>query len=126
MLAAVLLVSLTACAQVFPRNCPAIGWTNTVEVDASAYGNDAFVQLCVLSRCSVAPGEREMPSDDASVPFRGEGDTFQLGMTAPEEVLIRVYSVHGTLVAEKEHEIDWTHSTDPCGGPSIASILVET
>ena len=45
-------------------------------------------------------------------------------MSAPEEVLIRVYAAGGALLVEEEHEIEWTHSTDPCGGPSIAAPIV--
>ncbi|MEV4775277.1 hypothetical protein [Microbacterium sp. LWH12-1.2] len=123
-LTVLLLVGVTACAQLFPRNCPAIGWINTVEIDASVYGDDAFIQLCTDAGCSPAPGETETPPLDLSTPVRGDVDTFQFGMTAPDEVLLRVYGADGALIVEEQHEIGWTHSTDPCGGPSTANPVV--
>ncbi|WP_309102531.1 hypothetical protein [Microbacterium sp.] len=117
----VLLLTLPACAE---NACPAIGWNNVVTVDAAAYGDDVFIQLCTDAGCSAAPGEEPTPSSDPATPVRADDTTFGFGMAAPDEALVRVYAADGSLVAESEHTISWTHSTDRCGGPSTAEPIV--
>ena len=106
--------------------CPAIGWNNTVEIDASAFGEAVFVQLCVDAGCSAAPGEEPTPSSDMGMPVQNEDGVFSLSMTAPEEATVRVYDSLGALLHESEHDIAWTHSTEACGGPSIAETITLT
>ena len=118
-LTAALAVSLAGCATA----CPAIGYISILTVDASAYGDDVFVQLCVSTGCSVGPDGQETPSTDPTVPSVGEDGEF-LFMAVPEAVTARVFAADGILLAENEHEIDWTHSTEQCGGPSTARPLV--
>lgn len=121
MLVVALLCSTMGCAQTV---CPAIGWNNTVQVDASAFGPDVFVQLCVNARCSAGPGEAPTASSDMGVPVQDGDGVFSLSMTAPEEATIRVYDAAGTLLYESDHDITWTHSTEPCGGPAISDRVV--
>ncbi|MBP2379317.1 hypothetical protein JOF42_002812 [Microbacterium phyllosphaerae] len=37
---------------------------------------------------------------------------------------MRVYDDSGILIAETQETIAWTHSSDPCGGPSTAPPVV--
>lgn len=103
--------------------CPAIGWINTVTVDASAFGDAAFVQLCVPVGCSAAPGEHPSPSSDLRVPTSSADGGFAVGMTTPDSVTVRVYDADGIL-HEEAVEISWTHSDGPCGGPSVAGVIM--
>ena len=103
--------------------CPAIGWINEIEVDAARYGDGRFVQLCTDAGCSPAPGVVRTTETDLAVPH-SDGDGFQVGMTAPEKVIIRVYDAPGTLVHDAEHDIRWTHTEGRCGGPSTAERVV--
>lgn len=124
MVGLVLALGSTGCSS--DAVCPAIGWNNTVEVDASGFGEAVFVQLCVDAGCSAAPGEEPTPSSDMGMPVQNEDGVFSLSMTAPEEATVRVYDAVGTLLHESEHDIAWTHSTEVCGGPSIAETITLT
>ncbi|WP_091225736.1 hypothetical protein [Microbacterium sp. 3J1] len=104
--------------------CPAIGWSNGVEIDASAYGSDVFLQVCSDAGCSAAPGVVPTPESEPSVPALGEAGTVHFGFAAPDEITVRVYDISGILLSESEEPIAWTHSTEPCGGPSTAPPLV--
>lgn len=106
--------------------CPAIGWNNTVRVDASAFGEAVLVQLCVDAGCTAAPGEELTVSSDMGMPVQNEDGVFSLSMTAPEEATIRVYDSVGAFLYESDHDIAWTHSTEVCGGPSIAETITLT
>ena len=106
--------------------CPAIGHNNQIEVDASVFADDVFIQLCVKIRCSEAWGEQPTPSSDSRTPIRVDGEPFSLGMTAPEEVTVRVYDAAGILIHESTHAPVWTHSTEVCGGPSTTAPIVLT
>lgn len=121
MLVMALLGAATGCAQ---TACPAIGWINTVEVDASAFGPDVLVQFCVDAGCSAGPGEEPTPSSDMGAPLQNEDGVFSLSMTTPEQATIRVYDATGTLLHESDHDITWSHSTERCGGPSISDPVV--
>lgn len=116
---ALALTLFTPGCQLPPGACPAIAWINSISVDTSAYPGDVFVQVCTDAGCSDAPGASPTPSPDFSAP-RGDGKTFELGMSTPDVVTARVYDASGTLLAETEELIDWTRSTDPCGGPATA------
>lgn len=107
-----------------PEACTAIGWSNAVTIDSSAYGSDVFVQVCTDAGCSAAPGVEPTPSTDASIPERGDAGMFGFGFDAPDDITVRVYDADGILLAQSEETIDWTHSTDPCGGPSTAPPVV--
>lgn len=121
---ALALLGATGCAGVV---CPAIGWSNGIEVDASAYGDDAFVQLCVDVGCSAGPAEQPTPSSEIGVPFREDDGVFTLSMTTPDEVTVRVYDASGVVLHESDHRLDWTYSADVCGGPSsVGPIVLET
>lgn len=61
---------------------------------------------------------------DRSRRAHSDGEGFQVGMTAPEKVIIRVYDARGTLVHDAEHDIRWTHTEGRCGGPSTAERVV--
>ena len=121
------------CAAVLPTTacqaeavCPAIGWSNAITVDASALGDDVFVQMCVASACSPAPGATATAPSDARTPIHDGDGVFQLGMTAPDAVTVRVYAGDGGLLDEAEHDLDWEHSDAPCGGPSATDPIVLT
>ncbi|MEV4738191.1 MULTISPECIES: hypothetical protein [unclassified Microbacterium] len=120
----VVVVALLAGCSFPPGACTAIGWSNAVTIDASAYGSDVFLQVCTGAGCSPDPGVEPTPSTDLSVPERGDAWAFGFGFDAPEEITVRVYDDGGILLSETEETIDWTHSTDPCGGPSTAPPVV--
>ncbi|KNY06415.1 hypothetical protein [Microbacterium sp. GCS4] len=107
-----------------PGACTTIGWSNAVEIDPSAYGSDVFLQVCTDAGCSTGPGVEPTPSTDLSVPERGDAGAFGFGFDAPDHIIVRVYDDGGILLSETEEPIDWTHSTDPCGGPSTAPPVV--
>lgn len=111
---------LAGCATV----CPAIGWSNGVTIDSSAFGGDVFLQVCSDAGCSSGPGAQPTPETDSSVPAQGEAGAFHFGFAAPDRITVRVYDSAGALLAESDEQIDWTHSTDPCGGPSTAPPIV--
>lgn len=113
-------VLLTGCATA----CPAIGWTNGVAIDASVHAPDVFLQVCSEHGCSPAPGVAPTPEIDPSTPTGGDDGRFFFGFDAPEEITVRVFDAGGILLAESEETIDWTHSTDRCGGPSTAPPIV--
>ncbi|MGN7947709.1 hypothetical protein ACTJKH_03080 [Microbacterium sp. 22215] len=104
--------------------CSAIGWSNGVEIDASAYGSEVFLQVCSEAGCSADPGVTPTPETDLSVPAQGDAGTFQFGFAAPDDITVRVYDDSGILIAETQETIAWTHSSDPCGGPSTAPPVV--
>lgn len=105
--------------------CPAIGWSNGLTIDASAYGDEVFLQVCVEGTgCSVAPGVEPTPSTDLSVPEQGEPGQFGFGFSAPDSITVRVFDASGVLIAESEESVEWTHSADVCGGPSTAPPVV--
>jgi len=106
--------------------CPAIGWINTLEVDASAFAGDVFVQLCVEAGCSSAPGETPSMSSDLAIPVSTGDGVYEIGMTTPDEATVRVYDAAGALIQESEHVINWTLPTDPCGGPGTADPIILT
>ncbi|MFJ4225479.1 hypothetical protein [Microbacterium sp. NPDC089695] len=107
-----------------PGACTAIGWSNGVEVDSSAYGEGVLLQVCSDAGCSPGPEVEPTPETDASVPAPGDDGTFSFGFDAPETITVRVYDSSATLLSESVETIDWTHSTDPCGGPSTAPPVV--
>ena len=116
----VVAVLLPGCATA----CPAIGWSNGVEIDASAYGSDVFLQVCSDAGCSAGPGVTPTLETDLSVPVQGDAGTFHFGFAAPDDITVRVYDDSGILIAETQEPIDWRHSSDPCGGPSTALPVV--
>ncbi|WP_243232615.1 hypothetical protein [Microbacterium sp. CIAB417] len=116
-----MLAAATGCA---PQACPAIGWISVVEVDATAVGDAVFVQLCVNATCSPAPDSSE--ADAPAITVTTDEHTWSFGfidLSTPENVTVRVYRA-GALTDETEHAVDWTHSTEACGGPSIADPIV--
>ncbi len=112
---------LTGCATA----CPAIGWSNGLTIDASAYGDDVFLQVCVDGAgCSAAPGVEPTPSTDPSIPEQGEPGEFGFGFSAPDVITVRLFDATGVLIGESDESVEWTHSTDVCGGPSTAPPVV--
>lgn len=125
MLGVILLAGTAGCAA--PGSvCPTIGWINSVRVDASAFGSDVFIQLCVDAGCSAAPTEAPTPSSDLSVPVSTGDGAYAVGMTTPDEATVRVYDAAGALIQESEHAMSWTLPTDVCGGPGTAAPIVVT
>jgi hypothetical protein len=122
MLGLALLLGASGCAG--GTTCPAIGYDNRIDVDASIFGDDVFVQLCVKTRCSEARGEQPTPSSDSRTPIRVDDESFSLGMTAPAEVTVRVYDASGVVIHESTHALAWTHSTEVCGGPSTTAPII--
>lgn len=116
----VLALLLPGCATA----CPAIGWSNGVEIDASALGPDVLLQICSDAGCSAEPGATPTPQTDFSTPAQGDAGIFHFGFAAPDVITVRVYDDSGILVAETRESIDWTHSSDACGGPSTAPPII--
>jgi hypothetical protein len=128
--------------------CPALAWMNSLTV--SLDGNLAavgLVELCADGTCSVrsdapatfpvtpiSPGARPVPASSApsSSPYSAarvdEGTwRFSLRMRAPAQVIIRVLSPEGTVLAERELELDWARvDSSPCGGPATAGPITLT
>lgn len=113
-------LALAGCATA----CPAIGYISVLTVDAGAYGDEAFVQLCVPGGCSAGADGTETSSSDATVPFRGQEDGEFLFTAVSDEIIVRVFAPDGSLLTEQEHDIPWTHSEEQCGGPSTTPPLV--
>jgi hypothetical protein len=110
--------------------CPAIGWTNAVILDTTAFPGAAAVQFCVEGECSPLPGiepglETTSSATLFSVTPQDDG-TWALGfdMSTPDAVEIRLFDAQNALIHESEEPISWTHSTEPCGGPSTADAMV--
>ena len=121
------LLSAPGCAPLVSEACPAIGWINTVDVDASAYGDAGFVQLCVDGVCSPAPDAAE--DDVELIPaVTGDAGVWSFSMVntepTPASVVVRIFEAGGALLEESEHDITWELSTARCGGPAIADRVV--
>ncbi|WP_091030392.1 hypothetical protein [Microbacterium oxydans] len=106
--------------------CPAIGWFNGATLDASAVPGAAGVQFCVEGECSPAPGTEPTSSTNLFMATPQDDGTWALGfdMSTPEVVEIRLFDAQNTLIHESEESIAWTHSDEPCGGPSTADPIV--
>lgn len=106
--------------------CPAIGWFNGVTLDASAVAGVAAVQFCVEGECSptpgVAPGADPTSSANMFTVTPQEDGTWALGfdMSTPDAVEVRLFDAQNVLIRESDESISWTHSDEPCGGPSTA------
>lgn len=106
--------------------CPAIGWTNAVSIDVSAFPEVTDVQFCVDAECSPAPGAEPTSSTNlfAAIPQEDGSWSLAVDMAAPERIDIRLFDAQATLIHESRHAIAWTPSDAPCGGPSTADPLV--
>lgn len=127
MLAFGVLLGTTACMPPFLNVCPAIGYVSGIAIDTSAYGDAIFVQVCAESECSLAPDD-DPSTGEGSIGASPTDDGWSVTFLAelPDTITVRVYEPGGGLVAEQEHDIDWTHSTERCGGPSTAPPVVLT
>lgn len=115
----------TACAPPFGTTCPAIGYITKLQVDATGIPDATWVQLCSSDNCSPAPGTTGSESTVIGATEREAVWSFSfLDNSAPGTVTIRVTDAAGSILQEREHRIDWTHATDPCGGPSSADPVV--
>ncbi|WP_372466464.1 hypothetical protein ACCO44_10050 [Microbacterium maritypicum] len=106
--------------------CPAIGWTNAVALETSAVAGVVAVQFCVAGECSPAPGTEPTSSTNLFIVTPQDDGTWVLGfdMSTPDGVDIRLFDAQNTLIHESEESISWTHSDEPCGGPSTAEPIV--
>lgn len=124
-LAIAVLMGATGCMPPFLNACPAIGYISGVAIDTRAYGDAIFVQVCVETECSLAPDD-DPSADGGSIGVSpteaGWSATFLAEL--PDAITVRVYDLVGGLVAEQAHDIEWTHSTERCGGPSTAPPVV--
>lgn len=128
--------------------CPAIGWSNVVEVHLNGNVSEvASVELCVDGVCSTstpydsAPFEpRQMttlgpeqlpsispaPAATYSPYFSTRVDErtwkFQVQISTPGSVTLRALSTAGTVLAEKDVVLEWRRvgGTEQCGGPGVA------
>ncbi|QMU95791.1 hypothetical protein FVO59_00160 [Microbacterium esteraromaticum] len=115
----------TACAPSFVDACPAIGYIAALQVDASAIPEAAWVQLCDGAICSPGFGEEE--SVDTQIGVSSQDGVWGFAFLAREPVehaSIRVFGADGALIQETEHNVEWTHSTARCGGPSTADTVM--
>lgn len=109
---------MAACA-LAPAACPAIGWSNTVEVTIDALPDDAAdVQLA------------EFVGDDLRGREQVSGTQwrFHIDMATPDTVLVQATDATGEPVAEAEVALDWQieHPHGPrCPGPGTAQADVE-
>lgn len=141
-----LILAMTGCS--FGVACPAIGWTNPVDIHVDGNASDvAVVEFCVDGVCGSS--ESSPPLSDGSVRLSTPG-TFppvapsvpptvsapiptlgisrvdesnwqaSLGMTEPVTVTVRALSSTGQVLAEKFADLQWTRSggSEQCGGPS--------
>jgi hypothetical protein len=106
--------------------CPAIGWFNGATLDTSAVPDAVAVQFCVEGECSPALGTEPTSSTNLFVVTPQDDGTWVLGldMSAPDVIDIRLFDAQNALIHESEESISWTHSTEPCGGPSTADPIV--
>ena len=109
---ALLVLPLAACA--LPAACPAIGWTNTVEVTIDAMPDGATdVRLAEYTADSLR-GQEQL----SDTKWR-----FHIDMGTPEAVLVQATDAAGEPVAEAAADLTWTieHPHGPrCPGPGTA------
>jgi hypothetical protein len=130
-----------------PGVCPAIGWSSSVTVTLEgAVGAVNYVEFCAEGVCSspaptAAPAESIaplLPSPDALPtssptpraiysPYVGRkvderGWQFSVGMGAPRRATVRAFAADGTVLGERDVDLEWTRvgGTEQCGGPAVA------
>lgn len=128
--------------------CPAIGWSNVVEVHLNGNVSEvASVELCVAGVCSTSTpgplgsfeprqittlGPEQLPSISPAPaatysPYsstRVDERTWkiQVQMSTPGSATIHALSTAGTVLAEKDVVLEWRRvgGTEQCGGPGVA------
>lgn len=147
--AAVLVVTLGGCGA-FPQACPAIGWTNTVEVRVP--GSDAAdspvheVAFCGGRGCtppsappttttSSPPGALTPGPEPSALPYTSgrttehDGPTWHVmtEMARPAHGRVALRDAAGTTTTERAVDLTWVRhgGSEQCGGPSTARVTVD-
>ena len=122
---AVAALALAACAPLVA--CPAIGWSNTIEVRTIATpGIVSSLRVCVESVCatgSTAQVGNPTQLPPVSVASSGNGVwTIRMGMDSPTTVVITAFDSVGGELGTKTAALSWTRvgGTTQCGGPERA------
>ncbi|WP_420366138.1 hypothetical protein AAEP80_04620 [Curtobacterium sp. L3-7] len=151
--AVLLVVALGGCAA-FPTTCPAIGWTNAVEVRVPDGTSVHEVAFCRGADCTpgqppqsapvptgnatpAAPGPltaKPEPTDTVTLdptPWRttdhdGEVWTVSTDMGTPERGRVALRDDTGATIVERAVYLTWTRhgGSAQCGGPSTATVTV--
>ncbi|MCJ1707059.1 hypothetical protein [Microbacterium sp. VKM Ac-2923] len=120
-------VVLSGCGSVFPVECPAIGWSNTIVVTGPADGVSA-VDLCDERGCAAESARRpdllgiQPPSVDGTV------WTFSLpDMSTPDVISVRATGTDGAVLVREGIAVEWTRvgGSEQCGGPGEARMDLE-
>jgi hypothetical protein len=149
--AAALVVTLGGCGA-FAQACPAIGWTNTVEVHVP--GSDAAdspvreVAFCGGRDCTPPSAPPRTPSSVPSSPpgaltpgpeppalrhtfgrtTEHDGATWPVmtDMGTPEHGRVALRDAAGTTTTERAVDLTWVRhgGSEQCGGPSTARVTV--
>lgn len=145
-LTAVLLVGLAATGCSIEVGCPAIGWSNSVNIHLNGNaGEVAGFEVCADSDCVTWPALQEGPDEPlklltldqlssyspapASVPApfsisRVDEWNWQisLAMTTPDKLTVHALSATGQVLAEKVSTLEWLRvgGSERCGGPGEA------
>lgn len=105
--------------------CPAIGYLNTVTLDARAYPDVEAVQFCIETECTPAPGESGDAGSLLGVTRLEDGEwSLMLDMRAPEQIVVRLFDADGVVIHESEEPISWTFTGGQCPGPATAAVVV--
>ncbi|TFC47507.1 hypothetical protein [Cryobacterium shii] len=141
-----LTLALPGCSVVYV--CPAMAWSNTVEVKLEGQTEDvSVVELCADGVCSV-PAPVLQQSDDpvgletldpqqletftpepsvTRIPYfatKIDDSTWNISMemAAPDKAVLRALSESGEVLAERDVSLNWVRvgGTQRCGGPAEA------
>ncbi|WP_217181392.1 hypothetical protein [Streptomyces sp. AC495_CC817] len=124
-LAVGVLAGTTACMPPFLDVCPAIGYVSAVSIDTGAFGEAILVQVCDGEECTLGPGDDPADSTTSFGAYPADdGWAVTFSAAVPDTVTVRVYDLVGAEIAQGDYDIDWTHSTERCGGPSTAPPIV--
>ncbi|MGO2749804.1 MAG: hypothetical protein ACTIA6_07105 [Pseudoclavibacter sp.] len=128
---------LAGCSEIIGA-CPAVGWTNTVDVQftgpAETIASIETMEVCGAGTCWEAPRPLATPTTPPGATEAYEGPTIEvtdtrwtlpLDMDTPESLTITARSGDGTVLGSAESDVDWTRvgGTARCGGPEHAGIV---
>jgi hypothetical protein len=123
--ASFLMLAMTGCS--FGVACPAMGWTNTVDIHFDGNASDvAVAEFCVDGVCGSSAPSSQTSSEVLQLPTLGVSRIDErnwqasLDMSTPATVTVRALSSSGQVLAETVADLQWTRSggNERCGGPS--------
>ena len=118
--------TLTGCG-LGSTDCTAVGYSNTRTAelaDGWPPVDSGTVRLACAGPCPPEVGDGG--PDEWRAPLTGTATAVQLGMTAPESVVVTVADAAGAELARVAADLDWVRvgGSAECGGPSEAAVAV--